>query len=125
MLSEEHREQNKPLIISEYGVLMPKEYGFPPEAVNAFMDKTFDYMLKTRDPALGFPEDDHHLVQMWAWFSLNEEPYGMGTGLGFNGELFNCWTKQITLMGENFAQHTSRLAAQVRYFPRFALHWAR
>jgi len=116
-------EQNKPLIISEFGVLMPKEYGFSPDRVNAFMNKTFDYMLKTRDLALGLPEDDYHLVQMWAWFSLNEEPYGMGTGLGFNGELFNCYTRQITPMGENFARYTSRLASQVRYFPRIQRNW--
>lgn len=117
-------EQNKPLVISEYGVLMPKEYGFSVERVNAFMDKTFDYMLKARDPALGFPQDDYRLVQMWAWFSLNEEPYSMGTGRGFNGELFNCYTRQITPMGQNFAQYTSRLASWMRYFPRFAIRQA-
>lgn len=122
---KERGEQNKPLIISEFGVLMPKEYGFSVERVNAFMNRTFDYMLKARDPTLGFPGDDHRLVQMWAWFSLNEEPYNMGTGRGFNGELFNCYTRQITPMGENFAMYTSRLAAQRRYFPLFALRWVR
>ncbi len=122
---KERGEQDKPLIISEFGVLMPKEYGFTPERVNAFMNGTFDYMLKARDPNLGFPNDDYHLVQMWAWFSLNEESYNMSTGRGFNGELFDCYTRQITPMGQNFAAYTWRLAAKVRYFPGFAVRWIR
>jgi len=66
---------DKPLIISEYGVLMPVEYGFDEVRVNAFMDATFDYLLAAQDAATGYAEDEDRLVQRWLWYSLNEEPY--------------------------------------------------
>ena len=33
---------DKPLVISEYGILMPEDYGFPPQRVAAFQAATFD-----------------------------------------------------------------------------------
>ena len=55
--------QEKPLLVSEYGVLMPKDYGFAPETVSQFMTDTFDFFLNSRDPAIGDPADDYRLVQ--------------------------------------------------------------
>ena len=40
--------RNTPLLLSEYGVLMPDWLGFSPERVNTFMSSTFDYMLLQR-----------------------------------------------------------------------------
>jgi streptogramin lyase len=99
--------RDRPLIITEYGVLMPVEYGFTPERVNAFMSATFEWMATATDPQLGDPSDDNRLVQRWAWYSLDDQPWDPITQVGFNGNLFDPETDQITVFGEHFATHTS------------------
>ena len=37
--------RDKPLIVTEYGILMPASYGFPPEVVSSFLVNTFDFFL--------------------------------------------------------------------------------
>ena len=71
-------EADKPLWITEYGILMPEEYGFPPETVDAFMTDSFDLFETLRDERTGFPDDDHRLVQRWAWFSTYYRLYPTG-----------------------------------------------
>ncbi len=73
-----HGEQNKPLIVSEYGIPMPAEYGFDAQRVTDFMLGTFDIMLTAADPEIGYPADDYRLVQRWAWFSLADDTYPTG-----------------------------------------------
>ncbi|MBC7234017.1 MAG: hypothetical protein H5T68_12340 [Chloroflexi bacterium] len=108
-------QRDKPLIISEYGVVMPAEYGFPPERVNAYMNATFDYLLTARDDNLGYPADENRLVQRWLWFSLNEQPFHHETGMGFNGALFDYryprYPGVMTPMGLNFQRYTDALLA--------------
>jgi len=81
----EKGERGKPVIITEYGVLLPSEYfswsGTLPERIAdgdrkvvEFMQGTFDYMLHTTDPVLGWAADGGRLTQRWAWFSLNMPP---------------------------------------------------
>jgi hypothetical protein len=70
-----------PVFLSEYGVLMPPEYGFPALRVNQYMNQTFDYLLNTTDPALGDPTDEYRLVQRFAWYST--------TDTNFNGYIYN------------------------------------
>ncbi len=95
-----------PLIVTEYGILMPDDFGFDAERVNAFMDATFGFFLVATDPELGDPNDDRRLVQRWAWFSLDVQPYDPITGRGFNGNLFDPESKAITAYGLNYAVHT-------------------
>ena len=106
-------QRNKPLIISEYGVLMPSEYGFPAARVNAYMNATFDFMLAARDEATGYPADENRLVQRWAWFSLNDRPWNPDTGAGFNGALFDYRYSEypgvLTSHGVNFKAYTDAL----------------
>jgi hypothetical protein len=71
-------EGEKPLWITEYGVLMPEEYGFSPEAVNAFMINSFDLFEELRDEQLGLSNDEGRLVQRWAWFSTYFHLYPTG-----------------------------------------------
>jgi hypothetical protein len=83
-------QQDKPLIISEYGVLMPEWAGFTADRVNDFMTSSFLFLLSASDPDWGCSWDGNRLVQRWAWFSLNENPWD-GDPLhpgGFNGALF-------------------------------------
>jgi hypothetical protein len=98
--------QNMPLIISEYGVNMPAEYGFDQARVIRYMYQTFAYMLGARDCSLGDRNDGCRLVQRWAWYSLNDEMYNpncTGNECGFNGNLFDHRTRRITAFGLAYA----------------------
>jgi hypothetical protein len=86
-------QQDKPLIISEYGSLFPFLNGQPdgsceerldefgrcmyPERVTAYLRGTTDFMETTTDPELGYPEDGFRLVQRWLWYSIYT-PYQVG-----------------------------------------------
>ena len=88
--------QNRALIVSEYGIPMPEDYGFPPERVLSFLTGTFEFFLTARDPALGDPSDDYKLVQRWCWFSLDDVNYP-------NGRLFDPQTGKPTEFGNRWA----------------------
>ncbi len=100
--------QDRPLIITEFGVQMWPDYGFPPDRVNAFMDATFDYLM-TATSTLGYPADDYRLVQRWAWYSLADDH--------FNGWLFDPATKARTVFGDNFAAYTAQVPPGVNLKP--------
>ena len=93
----EHGYQNKPLIVSEYGILMPAEYGFPPGRVLAFLRGTFHFFLTARDESLGYPKDDFRLVQRWCWFSLDAAEDNYPTG-----RLFDPQTHEMTAVGRGW-----------------------
>lgn len=93
-------ERNKPLLVSEYGILMPGDYGFPPEKVRDFMFATFDFFTTATDPDLGYQADGNRLVQRWAWYSLSDTVYP-------TGNLFDPDTGQITSLGLAYGSYTS------------------
>jgi len=105
--------QNKPLIISEYGVLLPPEYGYTVDRVNAYMNASFDYLLSATNVNRGYPADENRLVQRWLWYSLNDEPWNNDTGDGFNGGLFDyrypTYPGVITPFGINFREYTDTI----------------
>ena len=84
-----------PLIVSEYGIPMPEDYGFPLERVVAFLRGTFEFFLTAADPALGDPADDYRLVQRWCWYSLDDTTYP-------TGRLFDPQTGAMTAVGEGW-----------------------
>ncbi|MEE8389179.1 MAG: CARDB domain-containing protein, partial [Anaerolineae bacterium] len=100
-------EQNKPLIISEYGILWPNwlkdedGVGWSPARVSYFMTQTFDLFLNETYPDVGYPEDDYRLVQTWAWYSISDTYY--------NGKLFEPSTRQLSPMGHTYADYTAAL----------------
>ncbi len=99
-----------PLYLTEYGILMPSQLGFPASRVNAFMNNTFDYMMSAQHPELGYPGDNYRLVQNWAWFSIYYP--------SFNGDLFNPdppYNK--TAIGQNFANYTAVIPEEVDLYP--------
>jgi hypothetical protein len=63
---------DKPLVVSEYGILMPADYGFPPESVASFMTASFDFFL-TATSGNGYAPDGGRLVQWWFWYSVNDD----------------------------------------------------
>ena len=130
----DHGQREKPLIISEYGVLMPSEYLgggdklYGDQVVRDFMTGSFDYLLATRDPLLGCPTDGNRLVQKWAWYSLNNKLISADDlDGGFNGSLFD-WRHSsfpgvLTQFGEAFARHTAPLRPETVQLP--LLRWVK
>jgi hypothetical protein len=99
-----------PLYLTEYGILMPEDFGFPPARVNAFMNNTYNYLRSAQDPVLGYPADSYRLVQKWSWFSIHH--------LDFNGDLFfNEPPYDLTPIGQNFADYTAPIATAVDLYP--------
>ena len=98
---KEKGEREKPLIISEYGILMPADYGFDHQRVRDFMYASFDFFLTATDDELGYPADGNRLVQRWVWFCLSDRKYP-------TGNLFDPDTRQITPLGMDYALYLSR-----------------
>ncbi len=94
--------RDKPLIVSEYGILMPESYGFPSELVADFLVDTFDYFLTARDDALGYPGDENRLVQAFCWYSISDTMYP-------TPNLFDPETREITPVGEMFVAYVAGL----------------
>ena len=71
-------ERDKPLYISEYGILLSQESGFTPSRVVNFMVGSFDLFDSLADENLGYAQDDNRLVQRWVWFSTRYYLYPTG-----------------------------------------------
>jgi hypothetical protein len=97
---KERGQQDKPLIVTEYGILMPSEYGFPPGEVERFMLGTFEFFRTASDQNLGYAGDGYRLVQRWCWFSLVDQRYPTGNLLDSPGGA-------LTPLGEAFADYAS------------------
>jgi hypothetical protein len=102
---KEKGQQDKPLIISEYGILWPQWFAaqYTPQRVSYFMTQTFDLFLYETDPEIGYAADDYRLVQTWAWYSLSDDQQ-------YNGYLFNSGNKTLSLMGRSYASYTAALS---------------
>ena len=84
-----------PLALTEFGILMPEDYGFDEERVRAYMVAALDDLVTARDPDVGCPEDDNRLVQAWAWYSLVDTTYP-------TGNLFDPQSKALTALGQAY-----------------------
>lgn len=94
----DHGYRDRPLIVSEYGIPMPPDYGFPRERVAGFLTETFDFLLNATDRATGYSSDAYHLVQRWCWFSLADSKYP-------TGNLVDLDSGRLTWLGEIFAAY--------------------
>lgn len=99
-----------PLLLSEYGVLVPEDYPITPSfsaaRVNTFMNRTFGYLLTARDATIGLPTDDNRLVQRLSWFSTTDREY--------NGVLFKP-DSQLTAIGLNYQTYTAAVSEEVDF----------
>jgi hypothetical protein len=124
-----HGQQNKPLILSEWSILYPfvdyddpvnptecflmDELGqcFTPARVTRYMERTLDYLLNARDPALGYPADDYRLVQQWKWYSLSTLPEWSGGSSNLLVDNYADFARgdpaALTLMGQTFRRVVS------------------
>jgi hypothetical protein len=96
---KDHGQQDKPLYLSEWGILKPYHSGgtctatgcpssgstgcfldengctFDPDRVADFLESTLDYLRTAADPLLGYSRDENRLVQRWLWYRLATETY--------------------------------------------------
>jgi hypothetical protein len=94
--------QNTPLALTEFGILMPAEYGFPTDFVAQYLLETFDLLQTMKDPRYGYPPDDNRLIQRWAWFSLADPNYQ-------NSNLADFELDQLTPVGLAFRDYVESL----------------
>jgi hypothetical protein len=99
--------QDRPLVVSEFGILMPELYGFDYPRVRDFMQATFDWMINTTDANTGYPADGNRLVQAWAWYSLDSATF---EGYDMAIHLFDPDTDAITPLGLDFGAYAAALA---------------
>jgi len=98
----ERGQHDKPLIVSEYSILMPEDYGFSSDVVSKFMKESFDYLLTAQDAALGYSADGNRLVQAFCWFSTADKVYQ-------TSNLADPETRAITPVGKAFKEYMARL----------------
>lgn len=120
---KDHGQQNKPLIISEFGLLYPyireangqyflrDEHGrpFDPTRVTNYLRSTITFLETAKDPNLGYPADGNRLVQQWLWYSLATGPETSGGSSNLiKWDTFQSAAPgdpaQLTLMGQAFQQ---------------------
>ena len=136
---KDHGEQNKPLIITEYGILKPYNYygtcpgittcpsgGYPgcfcdeysktyhPARVASFLEATFDYLIAATDPQIGYPADDYRLVQQWLWYSLATEGR---EDLAHASNLVYTDTYTLTVPGWQWHDYAAGISPEVNLLP--------
>jgi len=90
--------RDTPLALTEFGVLMPEEYGFSAQFVAEYMRESFAWLQIATDAATGYRADGNRLVQRWAWFSLADSLYPAP-------DLANLPAKSLTELGEVFRDY--------------------
>jgi hypothetical protein len=120
--------RDRPLYVTEFGVLLPSSYGYAPPVVNHFMTETFDYMLAARDAAAGYVPDGNRLVQRFAWYAVVEPKFNGGLFEGVNSSQPILPPYALTAIGANYQAYTQDLAPTVELHllepalqPEFAL----
>jgi len=97
-------ERNKPLYITEYGVIMPPYY-ISLDRVKAFMGGSLDYMLNVADVELGYPADGNRLVQRCLWYSLDDSADNPDRAEDYGGALFSSVTFGRLELGDYLAAY--------------------
>lgn len=101
--------RNKPLVVSEYGVLLPEGWDLDGVGTVNFMTQSFDFMLSETNSTTGYPADGNRLVQRFSWFSLNFHDYDPSTGKGLPGAMFDYDTGAMTAVGQAFRNYTENI----------------
>lgn len=95
---------DKPLVISEYGILMPEDYGFTTEVLGTFLTDSFDLFL-TEANETGYAPDGNRLVQWWFWYIVYESEYYP------TGSLYDVPEERHTPLGEIWIDYLEELSA--------------
>jgi len=95
---------DKPLVVSESGILMPVDYGFDIDVVGEFMTDSFDMFL-TEANETGYPDDGYRLIQWWFWYIVHEQDYYP------TGSLFDYPNREFTPLGDIWIEYLDSLPA--------------
>ena len=93
---------DKPLAVTEFGILLPEDYGFSPAFVQNYLAETFTYFL-TATGENGLAADGGRLVQYAFWYSLYDE------GAYPTGNLYDARQGGLTPLGQAFIRFTDTL----------------
>lgn len=88
--------RNTPLALTEFGILLPQDFGYTPAVTSAYLRTTFSWLDTASDNQTGYPDDQNHLVQKWAWFSLSDTTYSVA-------DLGNLKTGALTPVGAAYS----------------------
>jgi len=101
--------RERPLLITEYGILLSPLHGFPYSRVSAFMLSSFDFFRTATSATTGYSSDGNRLVQGWSWFSLNYPPYDETNQQGQNGNLYEPHTAELLPLGTDYGNYVNAL----------------
>ena len=99
---------DKPLIVSEFGILLSAAFGYDGNRVATYMLQAMDWMLTYGDCAIGLLADDCRLVQQFAWFSVNFD--------ATNGELFTN-DGAPSVIGQRLQVYTTGIGERFQWTP--------
>lgn len=93
---------DKPLAVTEFGILFPEDYGFPQEFVQNYMRMAFEYFL-TATGETGLATNGGRLVQFAFWYSLYDD------GDYQTGNLFDGTNGTLTELGKAYVRYVDGL----------------
>jgi hypothetical protein len=140
----ERGQRNKPLVLSEFGINYPYNYGgictdtvcpadppnpyycfcdtygktFHPQRVADYLRATMTYMMNAKDAGLGFPADENRLVQQWLWFSVETVAAGEASNLVRTSG----GTPYLTAPGQALREYARTIPMTINLLPTAA--WA-
>lgn len=91
-----------PLAVTEFGILLPEDYGFPIEFVGQYMREAFDF-FRSATGENGPAADGGRLVQYWFWYSLYD------AGAYPTGNLFDGARQEVTTLGTMYQDYIREL----------------
>lgn len=116
----DHGQRNKPLIDTEYGILMTADLGFDYSRVRTFMLGSFQrFSSDLIDANLGYPEDGNRMLQEWFWFALAVDDF---EGRVSNTGLYSGQTRAIKPLGMDFANFVTPLKRDYRDLEAYTLN---
>jgi len=90
--------RDKPLALTEFGILLSDEYGYSPEVIAQYFQDAVSWLDTVVDDQIGYPEDSNRLVQRWAWFSLSDNLFP-------TSDLANLETDNLTTVGQAYRDY--------------------
>lgn len=96
---------DKPLWITEYGILLTPAHGWGTSRVADYMTATMDWMLRASNCEIGLQIDDCRLVQRFAWFSVNYPVMA--------GQVYDNQSKRLNDLGLRLEEYINRVDAAV------------
>lgn len=89
---------DKPLGVTEFGILLPEDFGFSDDKVAQFMRDTYDF-LSSASGENGWAKDDYRLFQWWFWYSYYDI-YNFP-----RGDLYDPVARELTPLGQAMRAH--------------------